>query len=260
VSARSTLTIDPRFCGPPDVGNGGYVAGLLARELFARELLARELLAAGEARAARVSLRAPAPLAKPLVVRDDEDGGVALCSGERVIARAAPLPEGVQLEIPPPPERAEIERREGTCRAFETHPFPRCFVCGPERAPGDGLRILPGPVPGTDRVAATWLPAADLADADGRVGSEFVWAALDSPSSFPLLEDAELAQRLEPMVLGRLAVEIREPPRAGRPHRIVAWPLGLDGRRGESAIALFSETGNLVACGRATWVSIAGRT
>jgi hypothetical protein len=26
-----TLSIDPRFCGPPEIGNGGYVAGLLAR-------------------------------------------------------------------------------------------------------------------------------------------------------------------------------------------------------------------------------------
>ena len=28
-----TIRIDRRFCGPPDSGNGGYVAGLLAREL-----------------------------------------------------------------------------------------------------------------------------------------------------------------------------------------------------------------------------------
>jgi hypothetical protein len=45
------LVIDPRFCGPPDSGNGGYVCGLLAA-------------AAGGAVAVR--LKRPPPLGVPL--------------------------------------------------------------------------------------------------------------------------------------------------------------------------------------------------
>jgi hypothetical protein len=236
-----TVSIDPRFCGPPEIGNGGYVAGLLARRITGP---------------AAVSLRAPAPLAEPLAIRRAAAGRLGLYRGDTLLASAEP--EGVSIEAPPAPDAGETLRRAGSCRAFQTHPFPGCFVCGPERAPGDGLRIFPGPVPGTDRVAAPWLPAPELGDEAGHVRTEFVWAALDSPSSFPLLED-EASRRLEPMVLGKLAVEIAGPVVAGEPHSVVAWPLSLEGRRGVAGVALYRESGDAVALGRATWVSLAGR-
>jgi hypothetical protein len=236
-----TLSIDPRFCGPPEIGNGGYVAGLLARRISGP---------------AAVALRAPAPLAKPLRIRRGEAGRLGLYRGETLLASAEPA--SVAVEPPPAPDAGETLRRAGSCRAFQTHPFPRCFVCGPEREPGDGMRIFPGPVPGTDRVAAPWLPAAEFADAAGYVRTEFVWAALDSPSSFPLLED-EASRRLEPMVLGKLAIDIAGPVVAGEPHSVVAWPLSLEGRRGVTGVALYRATGDAVAWGRATWVSLAGR-
>jgi hypothetical protein len=233
------LEIGARFCGPPEVGNGGYVAGRLARHLPG---------------SCEVALRAPAPLEQPLEIRRGDEGSVELFDGDTLIARARP--SRLQLEAPGPPSFAEASERAGSCRALQTHPFPRCFVCGPDRAPGDGLRILPGWLPRRQQAAAVFVPGEDLAGDDGRVDPVFVWSALDSPSSFPLLEPPE-SRRLEPMVLGRLAVDVREPPRAGERCLVSAWTIGLEGRRGFAGAALWSERGALLAAGRATWVSLA---
>ena len=63
--------------------------------------------------------------------------------------------------------RAALARAGACGRAryvgHRRHNFPSCFVCGPERAPGDGLRDFPGD--GRRQVAATWTPGADLAGA-----------------------------------------------------------------------------------------------
>jgi hypothetical protein len=235
------LTIDERYCGPPDVANGGYVAGLLARHVDG---------------AAEVTLRAPAPLGRELKIERREPESVGLFDGDALLASARPAV--LELDVPRPPDFATAEKTAGSCRAMQTHPFPRDFVCGPGRAPGDGLRVFPGTLPGTTTVAAAWMPDASLADASGHVRPEFLWAVLDSPSSFPLLEDPE-ARRLEPMVLGRLAVAVHGAIEVGERCVVIAWPLALEGRRGFAATALFAESGDLVALGRATWISLAGR-
>jgi hypothetical protein len=202
-----------------------------------------------------VTLRAPVPLERALEVSRGA-GGLALRAGDRVLAEARLAPDpfaGVALPAAPPLER--VRAAEGRCRAFETHPFPRCFVCGPERA--DGLRIFPGPVAGSDAVAAVWEPRD--ADPDGRVPIELLFAALDCPTAFPLLETPE-SKRFEPLVLGRLAGAVRAPLSAGEPCIVVAWPLGPPGRRAEAGAALYSVSGACGAVGRATWVSLAGRS
>ena len=177
-------------------------------------------------------------------------------AGDRALADARPAPDpfgGTVLPAAPPLER--VRAVAGRCRAFETHPFPRCFVCGPERA--DGLRIFPGPVAGSDAVAAVWEPLDS--DADGHVPIELLFAALDCPSAFPLLEAPE-SKRFEPLVLGRLAGAVRAPLAAGAPCIVVAWPLGPPGRRAEAGAAVYSASGACCAVGRATWVSFAGRS
>ena len=110
------IIIDPRFCGPPDVGNGGYVAGLLAARLEGT---------------VEVRLRAPAALDHPLVVRATDDGVELLDGGQRVATARRTV---LDLDVPAPPAFAEAQERAGSCRAFQTHPFPRCFVCGPTPA------------------------------------------------------------------------------------------------------------------------------
>jgi len=236
-----TLVIDPRFCGPPGTANGGYVAGRLAH---------------GLAGAVEVTLRAPAPLATALDVIDGADGARTLALDGRELARATCT--ALALEVPARPAVALVEAHAGDCRAMRTHPFPEDFVCGPARAPGDGLRIFPGIVPDSEIVAALWVPDASVCGEDGIVPPEILWAALDSPSSFPLLEP-ESARALEPMVLGRLCVSIEAELAAGERALVMAWPLARDGRRGTAGAALFAASGRRIAIARATWVSLAGR-
>jgi hypothetical protein len=236
-----TVVIAERFCGPPGTANGGYLAGVLARGLEG---------------AVEVTLRAAAPLATPLAVGDGVDGARVLTHGDIELARA--LRTTLSLDIPAPPDPDVVATHAGDCRAMRTHPFPRDFVCGPARAPGDGLRIFPGVVPGSDRVAALWTPDASLCDASGAVAPEFLWAALDSPSSFPLLEP-DSARALEPMVLGRLCVALDGSLRAGDRALVLAWPIALEGRRGVAGAALFDGAGRPVGRARATWFSLAGR-
>ena len=235
------FSVAPRFCGPPGTANGGYVAGRLAR---------------GLAGAVEVTLRAPAPLATPLDVSELDAGTRVLSHEGRELARA--VRSSLALDVPDAPALAIVEAHAGDCRAMRTHPFPRDFVCGPERAPGDGLRIFPGIVPGSELVAAVWVPDASLCGATGEVEPEFLWAALDSPSSFPLLEP-DSARALEPMVLGRLCVALEGPLHAGERALVIAWPVAREGRRGIAGAALFAASGRRVAAARATWVSLAGR-
>lgn len=237
-----TIVIAERFCGPPGTANGGYVAGVLARGLEG---------------AVEVTLRAAAPLATPLDVGEGADGARVLAHGGTELARA--LRTTLALDVPVPPDAERVAAHAGDCRAMRTHPFPRDFVCGPARAPGDGLRIFPGVVPGSDRVAALWTPDASLCDASGEVYPEFLWAALDSPSSFPLLEP-ESARALEPMVLGRLCVALDGGLRAGERALVLAWPIALEGRRGMAGAALFDASGRPVGRARAIWVSLARRS
>ncbi len=212
------------------------------------------LLARRVAGPCEVTLRAPAPLGQPLAVRAAGEGSFELTEGDTVLARARPC--SIDLAVPAPPDPAEAEKRAGSCRAFETHPFPRCFVCGPARPPGDGLRIFPGWFAERELAAAPWVPDASLAEPSGAVAAEFVWAALDSPSAFPLLEPASSSE-LEPLVLGRLAVDLRRPVLPGERLLVSAWSLGVGGRRGVAGAALHAEAGDLCAVARATWISLA---
>jgi hypothetical protein len=137
----------------------------------------------------------------------------------------------------------------------EEHPFPTCFVCGPQRAPGDGLRVLVGPVEGRSLAAASWTPAADLAGADGTVRPEFVWAALDCSGGVA----SWLAEPIEgnPFVLGRMAVTIAGAVRAGVSHAVAGWRAGHDGRKVTAESAVFTGDGEAVALARATWIQLA---
>lgn len=257
--AESPFLIDPRYCGPPETGNGGYVAGLLARRLAGRVEGT-----AGRPGAVEVTLRAPAPLGHALAVglaasgaRGASGAGEAdlqLRDGEQVLATARRV--RLDLDVPEPPDFAEAEAVAGRCRAFETHPFPGCFVCGPERPAGDGMRVFPGWLAERRLAAAAWIPDASLCDAGGRVRPEFLWAALDCPSAFPLLEDPE-AQRLEPLVLGRLAAELHAEPEAGQRVVLSAWSIVLEGRKGIAGTAIHDASGACLARARATWISLA---
>jgi hypothetical protein len=238
-AAPATLAIPPRFCGPPGTGNGGYVAGLLAAHAGARGPV-------------EVTLRRPAPLGAPLAfARTDSGDGEplwTLASGEGVVAEARLAREALGVDPPVRPD----PRRAAAAPPRADHPFPRCFVCGPARGPGDGLRIAPAPVPGAGGVvAAPWTPPVDLADAHGRVEPAVVWAALDCPGYFACMGAAPL----RPLLLGRIAADLVAPVRAGEPCAIVAWALAREGRRHGAASAIVDAGGRVLARSTQVWIA-----
>ncbi len=233
--------IDPRFNGPPDSGNGGYTCGLLARSIDGPAV---------------VSLRKPPPLERELRVERDGER-VLLLDGEELVAEAEPGPAEPAGAPPRPPSLDEARAADG--RAFfrdaEHHPFPTCFVCGPRRAEGDGLRIFAGPLR-EGVFAGTWTPPASVVDGGGAVPSEIVWSALDCPTSAPGMNKPDAEGKLLPIVLARLAVDVRAPVEAEVEHVIASWDLGRDGRKRHAGAALWSSGGELLASARALWIEL----
>ncbi|MEM6913905.1 MAG: hypothetical protein AAF511_07995, partial [Pseudomonadota bacterium] len=166
-SGAQTVSIASRFCGPKQSGNGGYVAGLLAKAIDGP---------------AEVRLRAKPPLERPLTIDGDGEDAVLL-DGDTVVASARATTLSVEV-----PEAPSIEALEAAPVVDRIMPsiLPYCFVCGPKRAPGDGLRIFAAPISGSPVNADRWTPDPSLADRDGLVSTEFLWAALDCPSAFSL--------------------------------------------------------------------------
>jgi len=227
---RETVTIAPRFNGPPTSGNGGYVCGLLASTI------------SGPSEA---TLRAPPPLGKALTLSSDgvnatlHDGDVLL--GE---AKAAP---GFALEAPTPPSFEEARAAAARYRGHTDHRFPTCFVCGPARK--DGLDIFTGPVASrAGIVACTWTPSADLADENGAVREAFIHAALDCPSYWALPRAGEMMA-----LLARLTAHVHALPRVGDQLIVAAWPIGADGRKHRGGSAVCSANG-VIAVAEALWI------
>ncbi|MFN4088724.1 MAG: hypothetical protein ACK4QW_06720 [Alphaproteobacteria bacterium] len=232
-----TITIAPRFCGPPGMGNGGYVAGRLADHLDGQ---------------AEVTLRRGTPLGRPLTVLPDGDG-VRLLDGGSVIAEARPAAP-VLCDARPAAHAEAVLAATAPVVPEALHPLPHCFVCGPARAPGDGLFIYPGPLAGAalPTLAAPWIPERDLAAADGLVAPAFVWAALDCPGGFAVLWGAAEGA----VLLGRLAVTIERRPAVGEPCAVTAWASGREGRKLYAGSALFGSDGAPIARGRAVWILV----
>ena len=227
----TTVRIDRRFRGPPDSGNGGYFAGLLARELGGSDVW--------------VTLKQPAPLDTDLrIERRGEEA--RLWAGDELLALAER--GAVALDVPPPSPLDEARAAEQRFVA-ERHLYPGCFVCGPERAAGDGWRIFPG-LSGPGRVAASWTPAAEFADAKGQVRPEFVWAALDCPGYFAVEAAAGLA------LLGRVGAHVHRPVPAGGPLVVSGWAIGSEGRKHRAGTALHDADGQLLALTDQLWISL----
>jgi hypothetical protein len=236
-----SVVIDSRFNGPPNSGNGGYTCGLLARDIDGP---------------AEVTLRMPPPLGVSLAVERDGERRL-LVGGDGLVAEAIAVgPDRfVDPRRPVPPEEA-LEAVSGSFFLQEDlHPFPTCFVCGPKRDEGDGLRIFPAPV-GDKEFAAVWTPPESAAGGDGTVPSEIVWSALDCPTSAPGMNAPGPDGEVLPIVLARLAVDVRAPVRAGADHVVTSWEISRDGRKREAGAALFDADSELLAVARALWIEL----
>lgn len=224
-----SLSIPRRFNGPLESGNGGYCSGVVASFLEG---------------AAEVSLRRPVPLDRPLDVVPENDGSVRVLDGEALVVEAHTAPE-FEVEVPAPVSPREARLAAARYRGRPDGLFSRCFVCG--RAREDAFGVFAGAVEGRQLVASPWTPPTWTADAAGRVLPEFVWAVLDCPTYFALYMKGELPTS----VLARLTARIDAPVVAGDEHVVIAWPIGIDGRKHHAGSAVLSTDGEALAVARA---------
>ena len=231
------VIISPRYHGPPDSGNGGYSCGIVGRFIDGP---------------AAVRLRIPPPLDVPMEVRKKDDG-IELFYHDELVASGRPAT--VDIEIPEPPDFSAAQAASRRYRGFDSHFYPGCFVCGPDREHGDGLRIFAGPVdPGLGpdgMVAATWIPDESVVDESGVVSAEYLWAVLDCPGAYAFPEPATGA-----ILLGEIAVSIRGSVALGEKCVLIGWKISHEGRKHYTGTALFGESGSCRAVGYATWFEV----
>jgi hypothetical protein len=232
------ITIDQRFRGPPHSGNGGYVCGLVARNI--------------DRGGAEITLRSPPPLDTPLHLVAGRGGSIQLLQAETLVAtgRAA----SVEVAEVPAVAFGDAEQASRLTPFDEhTHALPTCFVCGPSRAHGDGLRIHAGPAPRCEQgsvgvFAAPWIPDVNLATQDGHSAEEFVWAALDCPTGYACLGARHFGMSVdETILLGRMGARIDECPLPGE--RCVMW-LGRPGGKDASCLLTARSWGRAAGCWR----------
>jgi hypothetical protein len=228
----TALTIASRYRGPPTSANGGYVCGVVAAALR---------------QDVRVRLVAPPPLDVPLALE-------ALGADEwQLVGPAGPVARAVagrlELEVPPPPRYVQAVWASQHYAGFREHAFPECFVCGPLRRRGEGLRIFPGMLE-SGMVAAPWLPADALDAGDGKVAAEFHWAALDCPGYFAVSGGRRL------MLLGELQAHLDRRVHVGESCTVIGWRIEAAGRKHVAGTAIFDDDGELCARARATWIEL----
>ena len=227
------IVIARRFRGPPRSGNGGYACGAVAAFV--------------EAPAVEVVLRAPPPLDVPLSVeREGESVRVSSPDGTLI---ATGRPGSLALDVPPAPTSERAREAESRYAGMQDHVFAGCFVCGPEREPGDGLRIFAGPL-GDGMVASGWTPDASLADGE-LVAEPHVWAALDCPGFFA----AGFAEEHRAAVLGRMTARVDRRPRPGDALVCLGWPIARDGRKRRVGTAVIAGD-EVLARAEGLWVEL----
>ncbi|MBI4969915.1 MAG: hypothetical protein HZC25_17505 [Rhodospirillales bacterium] len=229
-----TITIAPRFNGPRQSGNGGYVGGLLAG-------LAGRTVA--------VTFRKPSPLATPLAVVESPDAKLALMDGDSLIAEAQPFV--LALDVPKAPDPKTCEAISATGGCGEGSPFAWCFGCG--RFHPDGLHVMSGPVPGPEKMAAAaWRPRYDLGDARSFLPKPFLWAALDCIGAIALRKD----DRQAAFLTGRMAAKVDDSVLADRLYRVIAWVTGAEGRKRFTGAALIDEKERVRGLAFTTWIEV----
>jgi hypothetical protein len=233
------IWIDSQFNGPSDSANGGYCCGLVAAALALEPNAAIE-----------VTLHSPPPLNQRLKV--NARGQAIEVFSDQALVASAQVAE-LNIDAPAPPRLSEAIESAKNYSGFQQHPFPDCFVCGTARSPGDGLCIYPGQLSAQTQVCSPWHPYPGLADTQGMLKSEFIWAALDCPSYF----GAFIGQGKVKALLGKQCLKILQPNIPVDTDYIVsAWPMGQQGRKYYGGSALFDQAGNCLALARGTWIVV----
>jgi hypothetical protein len=229
------MIIESRFNGPPGTGNGGYSAGTFVVESGLAG-------AGGAGTPVEVTLRRPPPLDVPLALRSGDEAVQVTDPDGALIAELRPTTLDADEVVEPISFDEAVEASKGY-PGFTIHPFPTCFVCGPQREPGDGLRLFPGRLPGS-RTAAPFVVPADPSP-------RLIWASLDCPGGWAVPLEGR------PYVLGRLAADLHALPEAGERCVVMGAMTGEDGRKAFTRSTLYGSDGRLLAAARATWVALA---
>ncbi len=227
---KNSLTIEPRFCGPINSGNGGYVCGKLANYVDY---------------IAEVTLCQPPPLSTEMEILVDEEF-LQLMHSNEVIATVKP--GTIDFEAPKAPSFNMSVEASKNYVGFNTHPYPNCFVCGPNRESPDALCIFPGETPDEKMIAAPWKPNELLSDGKGNVKNEFVWSALDCPSGLVVLEESKM------ILLGRMTAQIKHKISIDEKCVVIGWLKEKEGQKFFSGTAIYSESTGLYAVANATWI------
>ncbi|GAC1589946.1 MAG: hypothetical protein NVS3B21_07060 [Acidimicrobiales bacterium] len=234
------IDIPGRYAGPPAMGHGGYVSGLLAERTEG---------------GVQVTLRRPIPLDVALDLDEVAPQHFVLRRGDELLVESEPA--RLELTVPPAPGWQQAVDSERASPSFwdEGGVHPVCFGCGANRLEGDGLRIFAGPVGevgGSHQVAAVWRPAADLADRSGQIERRWVVAALDCPGAF-----AYLTQGVRAGLLGRIVCEQVGPVVSGEQYVVTGWRVAEEGSKLIAGTALTNTSGVVVASARAVWFPMA---
>ncbi len=234
------VRIDERITGFEGVAIGTYAAALLAACIN------------GDA---EVRLRRPVPVGQPLERRRLDDGSAQLLLDDDVLAEARA--HDLDLDAPAFVRFADAQAaaRGAPARHAHSHPGPDCFVCGPNRAPHEGLRIFPGLVGERGVVAGPWTPHPALVGSEV-ADTEIVWAALDCPAIWALCLTAP-PDSVDRVVTGSIATRVTAPIKAGDPHVLIGWRIGGDESKLVAGSALFSREGDLKAIARQTCIKTA---
>jgi hypothetical protein len=231
-----SAVVVPQHCvGPPGMGHGGYVAGLLARHVEG---------------AVQVTLRRATPVGAELAVEVIDDGRVALCHDGELIAEAEPAT--LDLDVPPAPgiDAARAAEAGSPSHWNEIGVHPICLGCGLSRDDEEGLEIAVGPleVEGHEQVAAVWRPTEAMAGPDGGVDPLWILAALDCPGAMAFIARGTFAG-----LLGRIVFEQTGRAEPGADHVVTGWQIERDGRKLFAGTALSTAEGTVLARARATW-------
>ena len=231
----SAVVVPQHFVGPPGMGHGGYVAGLLAQHVDG---------------AVQVTLRRATPVGVELQVQPADDGVVRLCHDGELIAEAEPA--ALELDVPPVPSIEDARAAEAGSPSHwnELGVHPICLGCGLARDDQDGLAIAVGPleVDGHQQVAAVWRPTDAMCGADGAVDPLWVLAALDCPGAMAFIARGTFAG-----LLGRIVFEQTGRAEPGEDHVVTGWQIDRDGRKLFAGTALAAADGTVLARARATW-------
>lgn len=247
---QQPLTIAAKFRGPPDSGNGGYVAGAIAERFPQRTHT-------NPNSAIEVTLRAPTPLDQPLSLELVGEDALRMTFAERLIAEAQQTQ--LSLDIPPPPSFAAALAAQQQSPSFikGINPLienglgfhPICFCCGADVEPDKGLHVYAAPVDGFKGVAAAWRPHDALADDNGLLSEATLWAAMDCPGQFAFYADG-----IRTGMLGRMTGRVLQTVAADQNMVVIGWCIGVERSKHFAGTALFDEAGVLCGYSKQVWI------